>query len=80
MDSDILIPAASEKEINRHNVHGIRAKVVGEAANGPVTPYADEILNSRGVVVVPICISTLGEFASHISSGSKISPTSALDA
>lgn len=50
---DILIPAASEKQINQRNAEGIKAKIIGEAANGPVTPYADSLLSSKGIIIVP---------------------------
>jgi len=50
---DILIPAASEKQINQGNADKIKAKIIGEAANGPVTPYADSVLNAKGIVIVP---------------------------
>jgi glutamate dehydrogenase (NAD(P)+) len=50
---DVLIPAALDGVITRENASEIRAKVVIEAANGPVLPEADEILESKGVVVVP---------------------------
>ena len=50
---DILIPAALENVINGDNADRIKAKIVGEAANGPLTPEADEILINKGVLVVP---------------------------
>lgn len=53
MDCDILIPAALENVINGENAPRIKAKVIGEGANGPLTPDADEILALRGAVVVP---------------------------
>lgn len=53
MECDILIPAALENVINGENADRIKAKVVGEAANGPLTPEADVILNAKGVLIVP---------------------------
>jgi glutamate dehydrogenase (NAD(P)+) len=52
-DCDILIPAALENVINGNNADKVKAKIVGEAANGPLTPEADEILGKKGVLVVP---------------------------
>ena len=53
LDCDILIPAALENVINGGNAAAVKAKIIGEAANGPLTPEADEILIAKGVLVVP---------------------------
>lgn len=53
LDCDILIPAALENVINGTNAGRVKAKIIGEAANGPLTPEADEILNKKGTLVVP---------------------------
>ncbi|RME76075.1 MAG: glutamate dehydrogenase [Planctomycetota bacterium] len=52
-ECDVLIPAALDGVITRENAEEVRAAVVIEAANGPVLPEADEILERRGIVVVP---------------------------
>jgi glutamate dehydrogenase (NAD(P)+) len=52
-DCDILIPAALENVINADNAPKIKAKIIGEAANGPCTPEADEIFTQRGILCVP---------------------------
>ncbi|HVB02767.1 MAG TPA: Glu/Leu/Phe/Val dehydrogenase [Chitinophagaceae bacterium] len=53
MQCDILIPAALENVIDGKNAPRIRARIIGEAANGPLTPEADTILQEKGVLVVP---------------------------
>ncbi|TDH27904.1 Glu/Leu/Phe/Val dehydrogenase [Segetibacter sp. 3557_3] len=53
LDCDILIPAALENVINAENAPRVKAKIIGEAANGPITPEADENFAARGVLVVP---------------------------
>ena len=53
MDCDIVIPAALENVIDGDNAPNVKAKLIGEAANGPLTPDADEILAKKGIVVVP---------------------------
>jgi len=50
---DILIPAAMEGVINVDNAHNIKAKLIIEAANGPVTAKADKILRDKGVFIIP---------------------------
>ena len=60
VDCDILIPAALESQITADNAPKIRARLVLEGANGPTTPQADDILNERGVMVVPDVLANAG--------------------
>jgi len=53
LDCDILIPAALENQITAENATRIKAKIIGEGANGPVTADAEDILQSKGVMVIP---------------------------
>jgi glutamate dehydrogenase (NAD(P)+) len=53
LDCDILVPAALENQITVENVDRVRAKIVAEGANGPVTSAASETLYQRGVMVIP---------------------------
>lgn len=53
VDCDILIPAALENQINAKNAPNVKAKLIGEAANGPITPKGEEILLSNGSVIIP---------------------------
>jgi len=53
LECDILIPAALENVINGENAPRVKAKIIGEGANGPLTPEADEVFIKKGVLVVP---------------------------
>jgi glutamate dehydrogenase (NAD(P)+) len=60
VDCEILVPAALENQITRHNAPRLKARIVAEAANGPTTPEADEILNDRGVFLIPDILCNAG--------------------
>ncbi len=53
LECDILVPAALENQIQKDNAPGIKAKIVGEGANGPITPDAEDILLKKGVMILP---------------------------
>jgi glutamate dehydrogenase (NAD(P)+) len=57
---DILCPGALEGEITAHNAADIKAKIMSEGANGPTTPAADEILDKKGVLVIPDILANAG--------------------
>jgi glutamate dehydrogenase (NAD(P)+) len=59
-DVDVLIPAALEHQIRADNASQVRASVIVEAANGPTTREADEILSDRGTTVVPDILANAG--------------------
>jgi glutamate dehydrogenase (NAD(P)+) len=53
LECDILIPAALENVINGENALRVKAKIIGEAANGPCTPEADDVFVQKGILCVP---------------------------
>lgn len=57
---DVLVPAALEEQIRLDNVEGVKADIVLEIANGPITPEADDILAARSVAVVPDVLANAG--------------------
>ncbi len=60
LECDILVPAALENQITDQNAGRIRARIVAEAANGPTTPGADEILHKNGVFLIPDILANAG--------------------
>ncbi len=60
MDCQILIPAALENAIDADNAKTVKAKIIGEAANGPVTPEGDAVLESKGAFVIPDILCNAG--------------------
>jgi glutamate dehydrogenase (NAD(P)+) len=60
VDCDILIPAALENQITSRNAANVKARLIAEAANGPTTPDADEILFRNGVFLIPDILCNAG--------------------
>jgi glutamate dehydrogenase (NAD(P)+) len=60
LECDVLAPAALENQITSVNASRVRAKIVAEGANGPTTPEADEILNDRGIFIIPDILCNAG--------------------
>ena len=60
VDCDILVPAALENQITKHNAANVKARIVAEAATGPTTPEADAILQDRGVFLIPDILCNAG--------------------
>jgi len=59
-ECDVLIPAAYENQITIRNAHRIKTRIIAEAANGPTTPEADEILHEHGVFMIPDILANAG--------------------
>jgi glutamate dehydrogenase (NAD(P)+) len=53
VECDVLAPCALEQVVNEENAANVRARIIAEGANGPVTPAADEILDDKGVLILP---------------------------
>jgi len=60
LDVDILIPAALENQITEENADQVKAKIVAECANGPVTPEADDILDKNNIFIIPDILCNAG--------------------
>ena len=60
VDCDLLVPAALENSIHNANAGNVRARIILELANGPITPAADDILASKRVVVIPDILANAG--------------------
>ena len=60
MKCDVLVPAALENAITLNNADQIKAKIIAEAANGPTTPHADEVLARKGIFLVPDILANAG--------------------
>ena len=76
IDCDVLIPAAMEDQIHGNNASQIKAKLIVEGANGPTTPDGDDILNDRGIVIVPDVLANAGGVTVSYLNGYKTCKTS----
>ena len=60
LECDVLVPAALEKQLTIENAASVRATLIVEGANGPTTPEADHIFNTRGIIVIPDIVANAG--------------------
>src|SRR5207248_5220065 len=60
LDCDVLAPCALEQVITAENADQVKARIICEGANGPLTPGADEILDDKGVLILPDVLANAG--------------------
>ncbi len=60
LECDLMVLSALENQVHKDNAERVKAKVILELANGPVTPEADEILEARGIDVIPDILANAG--------------------
>ena len=60
LECDILVPAAIENQLVESNAASVKAKIIVEGANGPITPEADETLRDNGIFIVPDILANMG--------------------
>jgi len=60
LECDILVPAALENQITLESVDMVKARIVAEAANGPTTPDADDVMYKKGIMVIPDVLANAG--------------------
>ena len=67
IDCDILVPSAGASQITVKNADNIKARIIAEGANAPITPHADEMLKEQGIGVIPdILCNAGGVFVSYL--------------